>query len=109
MTYLDELNYAVAVSQAENKLKQNRETKRWQHAMTPLEQRLDKLLAEMPEGLKVEGIKLSTLQRMLKGRWRGNCHPGELGLALRRKGFVRTRKWRDADNGFAALWVKAAL
>jgi hypothetical protein len=36
-------------------------------------------------------------------RWRGHCHPGELGAALRKLGFKRERRWRDA-SGFQALW-----
>ena len=37
-------------------------------------------------------------QRPLKGRWRGNCHPGELGTALRKLGFRRERRWRGSPG-----------
>ena len=47
----------------------------------------------------------TTLQASLRGRSRGNCHPGELGAALRRLGFERRRNWRGAD-GFRAIWRK---
>ena len=43
---------------------------------------------------------------MLKGRWRGNAHPGELGAALRKLGYIRTRGWRGEKVGFIALWKK---
>ena len=38
-----------------------------------------------------EGLSLAALQASLRGRRRGNCHPGELGAALRRLGFARRR------------------
>jgi hypothetical protein len=41
----------------------------------------------------------------LRGRWRGNAHPGEVGAAVRKLGFERRRNWRGAD-GFRALWCK---
>ena len=50
-----------------------------------------------------EGLFLSILQASLRGRWRGKCHPGELGTALRKLGFTRQRGWAD-DSGFRALW-----
>ena len=43
---------------------------------------------------------------MVSGR--GSCHPGELGAALRRRGFVRQRDWSGAD-GFRALWYPAGI
>lgn len=64
--------------------------------LTPLDDRLARLLATIPEEMKRdEGLSLPTLQKSLRGRWRGNCHPGELGEALRRLGFKRQRHWRD--------------
>ena len=41
-----------------------------------------------PQSRCSEGLSLSSLQASLRGRSRGNCHPGELGAALRRFGFV---------------------
>src|ERR1700730_4751105 len=35
------------------------------------------LLATIPLDLQREGLSLSSLQASLRGRWRGNCHPGE--------------------------------
>lgn len=37
----------------------------------------------------------TTAQASLRGRSRGNCHPGELGVALRKLGFTRRRRWYD--------------
>ena len=70
--------------------------------LTPLQDRLVRLLATIPAEVLHEGISLSALQAGLKGRWRGSCHPGELGAALRKAGFVRRRKWTD-DDGFRSL------
>ena len=76
----------------------------WAERLTPLEQRLKKLLAEMPEETLAEGVSLDSLRRLLAGKWRGNCHPGELGAALRKLQFIRRRTWSDVDGGFRAKW-----
>ena len=71
--------------------------------LTPLEDRLAKLLATIPAEVQCEGLSLHALQASLKGRWRGSCHPGELGAALRKLGYRRSRRWYDKE-GFRALW-----
>lgn len=71
--------------------------------LTPLKDRLGRLLASIPLEVQQEGLSLSQLQSALRGRWRGNCHPGELGEALRKTGFTRRRRWGGA-HGFQALW-----
>ncbi|RVQ67110.1 hypothetical protein EKN06_09320 [Croceicoccus ponticola] len=71
--------------------------------LTPLQDRLARLLATIPAEVLAGGVSLSALQVGLKGRWRGSCHPGELGVALRKAGFVRRRQWSD-DDGFRSLW-----
>jgi hypothetical protein len=73
--------------------------------LTRLDERLTRLLATIPIEVQREGLSLAALQTSLRGRGRGNCHPGELGSALRRLGFVRRRNWRAAD-GFRATWCK---
>ena len=67
--------------------------------LTPLEDRL----ATVPVELQREGLSLVSLQASLRGRWRGNAHPGDLGAALRRLGFKRRRQWRDGAS-YRALW-----
>jgi hypothetical protein len=71
--------------------------------LTPLEGRLTRLLVTIPPDVMRESLSLSSLQASLRGRSRGNCHPGELGTGLRRLGFERRRDWRGAD-GFRAIW-----
>jgi hypothetical protein len=71
--------------------------------LTPLEERLSRLLATIPSEIQREGLSLASLQASLWGRWRGNCHPGELGTALRKLGFTRQRRWHD-EGCFRALW-----
>jgi hypothetical protein len=75
--------------------------------LTPLQDRLSRLLTTIPAEVLAEGVSLSALQAGLRGRWRGACHPGELGAALRKAGFVRRRKWVD-DDGFRSLWFRSA-
>lgn len=71
--------------------------------MTPLEDRLARLLATIPIEVQQEGLSLPALQASLRGRWRGKVHPGELGAALRRAGFVRKRQWKSSDS-FSTIW-----
>ena len=37
------------------------------------------------------------------GRWRGNCHPGELATALSKLSLKREQRWHD-ESGFQAVW-----
>jgi hypothetical protein len=96
----------MAERQAKAEDKNRRSNVQWKERLTPLEQRLKKLLTEMPEEKLAEGLSLDSLRRLLAGKWRGNCHPGELGAALRKLGFNRRRSWSDDDGGFRAKWSK---
>jgi hypothetical protein len=71
--------------------------------LTPLEDRLARALAAIPLDLQREGLSLAVLQASIRGRYRGNCHPGELGMALRKLGFRRQRSWKSGE-GFRAFW-----
>ena len=82
-------------------------TAQWTERLTPLEERLRRLLSQMPEEMVTKGLSLDQLRRLLLGKWRGNCHPGELGAALRKLGFVRRRNWSDAEGGFRTWWFKS--
>ena len=108
MTYLEELKANLAKEHAAKQQQFDEQEQKavatWQHAMTPLDQRLKILLDDMPELIKTSGVSLPALQQMLKGRWRGNAHPGELGAALRKLGYLRTRSWRGDEVAFVALW-----
>lgn len=73
--------------------------------LMPLDDRLARLLLTIPAEVQREGLSLPALQASLRGRWRGNAHPGELGRALRKAGFVRKRDW-SGENGSGARWFK---
>jgi uncharacterized protein YecE (DUF72 family) len=107
-TYLESVR-ALSKAQDEAKASAGQQTaleaaSRWAERLTPLEERLGRLLSQMPEEMVVQGLSLDELRRLLSGKWRGNCHPGELGAALRKLGFVRRRNWSDAEGGFRARW-----
>ena len=82
-------------------------TAEWTERLTPLEDRLAKLLANIPAEIKSQGLSLPALRTMLAGKWRGKCHPGELGIALRRLGYERRRNWNDGSQSFCALWYQS--
>ena len=82
-------------------------TAEWTERLTPLEDRLAKLLANIPAEIKSQGLSLPAIRNMLAGKWRGKCHPGELGIALRRLGYERRRNWNDGSQSFCALWYQS--
>jgi hypothetical protein len=101
---LNELSEARRGKQQAQREEQARsEAKATRERLTPVEDRLERLLATIPVEIQREGLSLSSLQTSLRGRWRGNAHPGEIGKALRRLGFERRRTWRGTD-GFRAVW-----
>ena len=107
-TYMDSVR---AQSEAQNSKKleerNNSNTQasaEWTERLTPLEDRLYKLLAAIPPEVKSQGISLHSLRNLLAGKWRGRCHPGELGVALRKLGYQRRRNWSDGTQSFSALW-----
>ena len=101
--YINQLNAAVERDRAQRAELERANLKAVRERLTPLEDRLSRLLATIPFEIQREGLSLSSLQASLRGRWRGNCHPGELGTALRKLGFTRQRRWDDV-SGFRALW-----
>ena len=105
--YISRLVEASEREAAELATRKERQAGDTRERLTPLQDRLARLLATIPAEVLPEGISLSALQAGLKGRWRGSCHPGELGAALRKAGFVRRRKWTD-DDGFRSLWFRQA-
>lgn len=107
MTFLDEIKEESIRSIEERKATQKNIEASWLHALTPLEDRLQKLLNDMPDSVKAEGLSLPVIQKMLKGRWRGNAHPGELGVALRKLGYKRYRIWNGAEYSYVAIWRKS--
>lgn len=109
MSYLEEIKaeLKLLVEQKENNSIATEAA--WKNAMTPLEDRLKKLLEEIPDSVKAEGLSLPVIQKMLKGRWRGNAHPGELGSALNKLGYQRFRCWRNSREGFKTVWKKSDI
>jgi hypothetical protein len=109
-SYRDSIIARCAEQDAQRQAKRDAEAKvatdRWSDRLTPLEDRLAKLLSSVPKPVLDRGLSLEALRRMLSGKWRGNAHPGELGTALRKLGFSRHRDWSDAAGGFRAKWFK---
>ena len=102
--YINSLNADVAANDARRRAEQEQANlQAARERLTPLEERLTRLLATIPIELQREGLSLAWLQASLRGRSRGNCHPGELGIALRKLGYKRERRWHGAA-GFQALW-----
>jgi hypothetical protein len=111
LSYISELNDYVercnAKARAEREEKERAETQAARERLTPLDDRLSRHLLTIPIDIQREGLSLSALQVSLRGRRGGHPHPGELGDALRRLGFVRKRAWAGGSAGFRALWYPA--
>lgn len=107
--YIQQLKAATEAAQRrhEDKAKINRrsEVEAVRERRTSLDERLRRLLATVPIDLQREGLSLPALQATLRGRRGRACSSGELGTALRRLGWSRTRSWRGGESGgFSALW-----
>lgn len=94
----------ISVKLAEREKQKTQAAAEWSERLTPLEERLAKLLETIPPEIKNQGLSLLGIRNMLAGKWRGKCHPGELGIALRRLGYQRRRNWSDGTQSFCALW-----
>ena len=81
--WLSQLNAAAEAHQAQHQAQRDEkaraETKAARERLTPLEDRLERLLSTIPVELQREGLSLSTLQASLRGRWRGNADLVSLG------------------------------
>lgn len=107
-TYMDTVRSQseaqIAVKIADREIIKSQAKTEWAERLTPLEDRLSKLLTAIPHEVKEQGLSLSALRNMLAGKWRGKCHPGELGVALRKMGYQRRRNWSKGCQSFRALW-----
>ncbi len=103
--YIKQLNASVEADAARRAEQGALACQEVRERLSPLEDRLRRLMGTIPEQLQRDGLSLSALQSSLRGRWRGNCHPGELGAALRKLGFARKRQW-NGNSGFKALWYR---
>jgi hypothetical protein len=103
VAYIQELRRYAESERVRYEENKRAETQAARERLTPLEERVARLLAKIPETVQREGLVLSSLQRSLRGRWRGNCHPGELGAALRRLNYKRKRNYKG-ETANRALW-----
>lgn len=72
--------------------------------LTPLDDRLRRVLDNIPDSIKAEGIRLPPLVHQLAGRIRQHPSAGDVGKALRRLGWRRKRDWSNGDEGYPAVW-----
>jgi hypothetical protein len=105
---IDDKESRRAAEQARREEHAAAEAKEARERLTPLHDRLARLLATIPPEVQREGLSLTILQGQLRARGAGHsrCHAGELGGALRRAGYVRERRWRGDAKGFCALWFR---
>jgi hypothetical protein len=105
-SYLDQVKAASQASQQNKEAAREVERHEWARRLIPLTERLERLLEQIPVELQAQGLSLSELRKMLRGRYRGSAHPGELGAALRALKFERVRCWRSGNAGFNTVWKR---
>jgi len=79
---------------------------KWRERLSPLDQRLAKLLADIPAALKAEGLSRESLRVQLAGRYSQTARAADVAAALRKLGWTRKRCWKgdESPNGFRATW-----
>ena len=77
--------------------------------LAPLQERLKRVLDQVPHSIQQEGLSLLQLQTYLRGRKGGLPHIGELGGAMRRLGWQRRRAWSDETTSFSSRWYPENL
>lgn len=72
---------------------------------TPMKERIQRVLKDLPPDQRDGPFSIELIVSQLAPRWAGKrASPRDVAEGLRQLGFVRTRAWRDADQGFRALW-----
>ena len=107
-TYITALNASVEREREQREQRARETVQQARERLAPVEDRLSRLLAAIPREVQSGGLSLPALRSALRGRWRGSAHPGDVGRAMRKLGFVRRRDWRGGEHEFRALWFPKA-
>jgi hypothetical protein len=100
VAYVAALNAAVEREQARRDEEAQVAKQAAAEFLAPLENRLARVLLSIPvEIQRDQGLSLSSLRILLRGRQGGNCHCGELGEALRKLKFERRRSFGKYSGG----------
>ena len=109
MTYIlqffQSLKEAAERQQHECQSTESDQLAQFRETSTPLIDRLEKLIASIPEEERNVPRPLEFFRTRLRGVEGRGAHPGQVGEALRKLGFTRKRAWSAVDDGFRALWM----
>ncbi len=97
---------AIQAAEQAHRDEQDKQHATWKERLTPLDQRLAKLLAAIPESIKSEGLSIDALRVQLTGRFAQTSRACDVAAALRKLGWTRKRCWRgdESPQGFRATW-----
>jgi hypothetical protein len=96
--YIEQLKLRTQQSKTERAAaKAAAEAEKTKERLVPLEVRVLRLLAELPDDQKLAGLSMGLIRPLLRGRRRGNAPPGHIGTALTKLGWVRYR--HQSRNG----------
>jgi len=71
----------------------------------PLDDQINDLMQTIPPALRARPWSIAELVPRLQGKYREHPHAKEVGEALRRLGWRRTRLWGNAGEG-RRVWVQ---
>ena len=71
--------------------------------LKPLTLQLEELMLSLPPSLCSRPWAMEDFLNRLEGRYRNRPHPANVGLALRKLGWVRRRDW-SANGGGRRFW-----
>lgn len=74
--------------------------------MSPLRERVERLLGTLPEEQLKAGLVMEELRLRLAGKFFRHAQPGQVANVLRELGFVQFRSWRNTGEGFTTRWYR---
>lgn len=110
-TWLDHLTATLDSPSETDRAAAKEAKRRARHRLrfVPMEERLTKLLAELPADERNAPRPISFFRQGLKSKYpsrgEGRASVAEIGPALRRLGWRRERQWRNPESGFNTVWV----
>jgi len=76
---------------------------------SPLEDRLKRLIASIPESEQNKPRPLDWFRTRLRGVEGRGAHAGQLADVMRSIGWKRKRAWSERESGFNSLWYPPTI
>lgn len=105
MSFLEEIREArLKAAEARRATPVQDQAQDWQERLTPLVDRLRKLIDGLPPEEQSKPRSLEFFRVRLRGRLGRCARAGDVGEALRELGWTRRRSWAGPGRSFCAYW-----